>query len=262
MDLGLRGKVAVVTGANSGIGLAIAEGFLAEGASVVGGDLRIDMLTRLGDRVTAVAVDLATPEGADRLVAETIAGHGRLDVLVNNVGIAPFREGFLQVSDDDWMRVLDLNFFSMVRVSRAAIPHMVELGAGSIISIASEVARQPDVFFVDYCVSKSAVMVLAKTIANEFGPHGIRSNCVSPGPTLTPLWTNPGGFAHSIAAELGIDDVEEAMDHFAKEVRKLPTGRLGRPEEVAAAVLFLASEQASQVTGSDYHVDGGIMRSV
>ena len=117
-------------------------------------------------------------------------------------------------------------------------------------------------FFVDYCVSKAAVLMLAKTLASEFGPFGIRSNCVSPGPTLTPLWTRPGGFAHSIAAELGIDDIGEAMDHFAKQVRKLPTGRLGQPEEVAAAVLFLASDQASQVTGSDYHVDGGIMRSV
>jgi len=262
VDLGLEGKVAIVTGANSGIGLAVVEGLLAEGAYVVGGDLVTDALVKLGDRAIAVSADLATLEGCERLVAETIAAHGRVDVLVNNVGIAPFREGFLQVSDENWMRVLDLNFFSMVRVSRAAIPHMVEQGGGSVISIASEVARQPDVFFVDYCVSKAAVLMLAKTLASEFGPFGIRSNCVSPGPTLTPLWTRPGGFAHSIAAELGIDDIGEAMDHFAKQVRKLPTGRLGQPEEVAAAVLFLASDQASQVTGSDYHVDGGIMRSV
>jgi NAD(P)-dependent dehydrogenase (short-subunit alcohol dehydrogenase family) len=261
MELGLAGKVAVVTGANSGIGLAIVEGFVAEGASAVGGDLRTDALAALGDGVTPVDVDLTTPEGAERLVAEAVRVHGRVDVLVNNVGICPYREGFLQISDAEWMRVLDVNFFSMVRVTRAAIPHMLEQGGGSIVSIASEAGRQPDVFFLDYCVSKAAVLMLAKTIASEFGPHGIRSNCVSPGPTRTPLWTDPGGFAHSIAAAYGMDDPEQAMDHFARNVRCLPTGRLGRPEEVAAAVLFLASSQASQVTGSDYHVDGGIMRS-
>jgi NAD(P)-dependent dehydrogenase (short-subunit alcohol dehydrogenase family) len=261
MELGLQGKVAIVTGANSGIGLAVVESFVGEGALVVAGDLETDALAGR-DGVTTVVVDLATAEGAERLVVEAVAAHGRIDVLVNNVGIAPFREGFLQVSDADWARVIDVNFFSMVRVSRAAIPHMVERGGGSIVSIASEVARQPDVFFVDYCVSKAAVLILAKTLATEFGPHGIRSNAVSPGPTLTPLWTKPGGFAYSIAAEYGFDDIDEAMEHFAKNVRQLPTGRLGRPEDVAAAVLFLASERAGQVTGSDYHVNGGIMRSV
>ena len=169
-------------------------------------------------------------------------------MLVNNVGIAPWRESFLSTSDEDWNQVLSINFFAMVRCARAAIPHMVEQGRGAIVSIASDVGRAPDPFFVDYAVSKASILSLSKAISVEFGPKGIRSNAVSPGPTRTPLWDRPGGFAESIAAEYGMEK-EDAIVHFAKEVRKLPLGKMGQPTDVANAVFFLASDLASQVTG-------------
>jgi NAD(P)-dependent dehydrogenase (short-subunit alcohol dehydrogenase family) len=137
---------------------------------------------------------------------------------------------------------------------------MIERGKGAIVSIASDVGRAPDPFFVDYAVSKAGVLSLSKALSIEFGPKGVRSNVVSPGPTRTPLWDRPGGFADSLAEEFGME-VEAAIDHFAKEVRKLPLGKLGRPEEVANAVFFLASDLAAQVTGSEYCVNGGVLNA-
>jgi len=262
MDLELANRVAVITGANSGIGLATAKAFLAEGARVAGVDLETDALEELAQesQVLPVRADLGGAEGPIEAIARVIAEWGQIDVLVNNVGIAPYREGFLSVGDDDWRLVLDVNFMSMVRMCRAAIPHMVERKRGSIVSIASDAGRQPDVFFPDYCVSKSAIIMLSKDLSNEFGPAGIRVNVVSPGPTRTPIWDKPGGFAESIAEAYGMD-VESAIDHFAKEVRKLPLGKLGRPQDVANAVVFLASDAAQQVTGSEYCVNGGVVRA-
>ncbi len=151
---------------------------------------------------------------------------------------------------------MDINFYSMVRACREVLPHMVERGQGSIVSIASECGRQPDVFFVDYSVSKAAILSLNKALANEFGPKGVRANVVSPGPTRTPPWDNPGGFGESLSKEYGLP-LEEAIDHFAKVTRNLPLGRLGRPQDVAAAAVFLASDLSAQVTGSEYCVNGG-----
>ena len=263
MDLGLADKVVVITGAGSGIGLATARAFLEEGAFVVGGDndaAAVEAIAALGPRAAAVHADLGSAGGPAALVQAALAAHGRVDVLVNNVGIAPYRDGFLAVDDEGWRTVLDVNFMSAVRASRAALRAMVERGSGSIVSIASDAGRQPDVFFVDYSVSKAALLMLSKALANEFGPHGIRVNVVSPGPTRTPIWDRPGGFAESLAAQLGMD-VESAITHFAREIRNLPLGRLGRPEDVAAAVLFVASDKASQVTGSEYCVNGGVIRA-
>jgi NAD(P)-dependent dehydrogenase (short-subunit alcohol dehydrogenase family) len=259
-DHGLEGKTVLVTGGASGIGEGCSLMFAREGARVFAGDVDRSMLEAVGEHenVTAVECDLSTAAGCECLVDTALSDTGQVDVLVNNVGIAPWRDSFLTTTDDEWNRVLSINFFAMVRCSRAAIPHMVEQGKGAIVSIASDVGRAPDPFFVDYAVSKASVLSLSKALSVEFGPKGIRSNVVSPGPTRTPLWDRPGGFAESIAEEYGMD-TEAAIDHFAKEVRKLPLGKLGRPEDVANAVFFLASDLALQVTGSDYHVDGGVI---
>jgi NAD(P)-dependent dehydrogenase (short-subunit alcohol dehydrogenase family) len=259
MDLGLSDRVAVITGAGSGIGLATARVFLEEGARVVAGDQDPSAAADLSGDVIAVEADLSSAGGVQRLIDQAIADAGRIDVLVNNVGIFPFRESFLTVSDADWAALMDINFYSMVRACRAAIPHMVEQGRGAIVSVASDVGRAPDRFFVDYSVSKAAVLMLSKAISIEFGPQGIRSNCVSPGPTRTPAWDKPGGFADSLAEEYGMSTQDEAIDHFAKEVRKLPLGRLGDPDDVARTIAFLASDAAKHVTGADYTVDGGVV---
>ncbi len=260
MELGLDGKIAVVTGAGSGIGLAVVETLLAEGARVVAADLDPSAAVAAGAEgaVIGVAGDLSTAAGAVAPIDTAVEEFGRVDVLVNNVGIFPFRESFLDVSDDDWRSLLDVNFFSMARACRAAIPQMVRQGGGAIVSTASDVGRAPDPFFVDYSVAKASVLMLSKAISIEFGPKGIRSNCVSPGPTLTPAWLRPGGFAESLAEEYGLDK-DAAIDHFAKEVRRLPLGKLGQPHDVARAIAFLASDAAGHVTGADYTVDGGVV---
>jgi NAD(P)-dependent dehydrogenase (short-subunit alcohol dehydrogenase family) len=261
-DTGLQGRTVVVTGAGSGIGEGIALAFAAEGANVVAGDRDATALANVAahERITGVEVDLGSAEGCEALITAAVQRHGGVDVLANNVGIAPWRDSFLTTTDEGWNEVLGVNFFSMVRCARAAIPHMIEQGSGAIVSIASDVGRAPDPFFVDYAVSKAAVLSLSKALSVEFGPHGIRSNVVSPGPTRTPLWDRPGGFAESIAAEYGME-VEAAIEHFAKVVRKLPLGRMGRAEDVANAVVFLASDLAGQVTGSEYCVNGGVLNA-
>lgn len=259
-DHGLSDKVVVVTGAASGIGEAIALLFADEGARVFAGDVDESMLEKVSahENVTGVACDLSTVAGCEQLI-DTAADHsGTVDVLINNVGIAPYRESFLSTTDEEWNRLLSINFFAMVRCCRRALPLMVDRGRGAIVSIGSDVGRAPDPFFVDYAVSKASVLSLSKAISIEFGPKGIRSNAVSPGPTRTPLWDRPGGFADSIARDYGMEK-EAAIVHFAKEVRKLPLGKMGAPEDVANAVFFLASDLAAQVTGSDYHVNGGVL---
>ncbi|KIL45046.1 SDR family NAD(P)-dependent oxidoreductase [Jeotgalibacillus soli] len=262
MELGLQNKVAVVTGASAGIGRAITQRLLDEGANVVTGSRTTDSLKELGyeKQLLPVAVDLSEPQGPDTLIQQAIKTFGKIDILVNNVGIAPAREGFLQVSDEHWTKMFETNLMSMIRTSRAAIPYMAMRKSGSIINIASESGRQPDTMLIDYSALKAAMLSVSKALANEFGPQGIRVNSVSPGPTRTPLWDNPGGFADGLAEQFGMEK-EEAIVHFAKNVRQLPLGRMGHPAEVAAVVLFLASDQASFVTGAEYTVNGGSLRA-
>lgn len=264
MDYRLQGRVVVLTGGGSGIGLATTRLFVQEGAQVVAGDLETRQLGELEGEgkgtVLPVEVDLSTADGCQALVETAVEELGRLDILVNNVGIFPYREGFLETSDEDWDQLMNLNFMSYVRSSRAAIPHMLKAGQGSIVHIASEDGRQPDIFLPDYSVSKAAVLMLSKILADEFGPV-VRSNVVSPGPTRTPQWDVPGGFAESLAKKFGFDDKEAAIEHFAKTVRGLAMGRLGEPDDPAHVVLFLASELSKQVTGSDYGVNGGSIKA-
>ena len=148
---------------------------------------------------------------------------------------------------------------SMVRACRAAIPHMLERG-GSIVSISSDAGHMPAPFFVDYCVTKAAIRVLSKALATEFADRGIRSNTISPGPTRTAPWERQG-LIDVLAERWGIDR-EAAIERFIKEERRMPLGRLGDPADVAAVVVFLASDLARQITGSDYRVDGGMIATV
>jgi NAD(P)-dependent dehydrogenase (short-subunit alcohol dehydrogenase family) len=246
-------RVVLVTGGSQGIGEAIVTAFRELGDQVVNADLRHDEAV-VG--VDAVTCDFVDPTAAANLVQHAVDQYGRIDVVVNNVGLAPFRESFLSVSDDDWRSLIDINLMTMVRLCRAAIPVMIEGGGGAIVSIASDAARQPDPFFVDYALTKAAVRSLSKTLSKEFGSKGIRVNTVSPGPTRTPALVGEGAFASQLAAELGVSR-EEAIDHFVNVMRKLPLGHLIEPRDVAAVVVFLASDGARSVTGSDYCVDAG-----
>jgi len=149
----------------------------------------------------------------------------------------------------------------MVGACRAALPTMREQGAGVILSTGSDCARQPDAFLVDYSVTKAAMLSLTKSLANEYGRYGIRVNIVSPAAVRTEKWDEPGGWGDQLAAEFKLGK-EDAIVHFAREVRQMPIGRVGLPHEIAPAYVFLASGQASFVTGSEFTVNGGILKAI
>jgi NAD(P)-dependent dehydrogenase (short-subunit alcohol dehydrogenase family) len=258
MDLGLAGKVAVVTGANKGIGLAITRALLAEGASVVAGSLSTENLDGL-DGVVAVPVDLMTPDGPARLVQRAVDEHGRLDVLVNNVGAVRIRvDGFLATSDEEFEWAMKINFFAGLRATRAALGLMLEHGGGSIVNVASVNSFfQPDAATIDYGAAKAAVVNLSKSLSQEFGPKGIRVNCISPGQVSTDLWLGEQGVAATFAKATGVDadKIREAA------AAAIATGRFSTPEAVATLVVLLASERTGNVTGVNYVIDGGLIKT-
>jgi NAD(P)-dependent dehydrogenase (short-subunit alcohol dehydrogenase family) len=258
MDLHLGDKVAVVTGANKGIGLAITEALVAEGAHVVAGSLSTDNLEGL-DRVTAVALDLTAKDGPARLVQTAIDVHGRLDVLVNNVGAVRIRvNGFLATSDEEFEWALQMDFFIGLRATRAALGPMLEQGSGSIVNIASVNSFfQPDAATIDYGVAKAAVVNLSKSLSQEFGPNGIRVNCISPGQVSTDLWLGEHGVAATFADATGVD----ADTIRATAAAGTATGRFSTPGEVATLVTMLASDRTANVTGVNYVVDGGLVKT-
>jgi NAD(P)-dependent dehydrogenase (short-subunit alcohol dehydrogenase family) len=261
VDLRLADKVAVVTGASKGIGLAVTQALVQEGAYVVAGARDTKSLQGL-DRVTAVAVDLTSPDGPARLVQRAIAGHGRIDVLVNNVGAVRLRlDGFLATSDDDFQWAMQMNFFTTLRATRAALGPMVEQGAGAIVNIASVNAFfQPDGATIDYGASKAAVVNLTKSLAQEFGPKGIHVNAVSPGPVSTELWLGEHGVAQTVGKAMGVD-ADTARERIVAGIGGFATGEFTKPEEVATLVVLLASDRTANVTGANYIIDGGLIKT-
>jgi NAD(P)-dependent dehydrogenase (short-subunit alcohol dehydrogenase family) len=261
MDLALADKVAVVTGAGKGIGLAVTKALVEEGAQVVAGSRTTDSLDGL-DHVTAVAVDLATPDGPAQLIQRAIDDFGRIDVLVNNVGAVRMRlEGFFGTSDEDFEWAMQMNFFTAVRASRAALAAMVERGSGAIVNVASVNAFfQPDAGTIDYGAAKAALVNLTKTLSQEFGPRGIRVNAVSPGPVATDLWLGEHGVAETVAAATGVD-AATARDTVIAGIGGFATGRFTTPEEVATLITLLASERTGNVTGANYLIDGGLIKT-
>jgi NAD(P)-dependent dehydrogenase (short-subunit alcohol dehydrogenase family) len=258
MDLELTDKVAVVTGANKGIGLAITKALAAEGAFVIAGSLSTESIEGL-DRVTAVAVDLLKADGPALLVQRATDQHGRLDVLVNNVGGVRIRvDGFLATSDQEFDWALQMNFFTGLRAIRAALGPMLEQGSGSIVNVASVNSFfQPDAATIDYGVAKAAVVNLSQSLAQEFGPKGIRVNCVSPGQVSTDLWLGEHGVAETFAKASGVD--ADTVRESATSA--IATGRFSTPQEVATLVTMLASDRSANVTGVNYVIDGGLTKT-
>jgi NAD(P)-dependent dehydrogenase (short-subunit alcohol dehydrogenase family) len=261
MDLRLAGKVAVVTGAGNGIGLAATRALAEEGALVVAGSRTTEALDGL-ERVTAVALDLATADGPAQLVEHALEKHGRIDVLVNNVGAVRMRlEGFLAITDAEFEWAMQMNFFIALRTTRAALGPMLEQGSGAIVNVASVNSFfEPDGGTVDYGAAKAALVNLSKSLAQEFGSRGIRVNCVSPGPVRTDLWFGDQGVAHTVAAATGVD-ADTARDAVVASIGGFATGRFTTPEEVAALIAMLASERIANVTGANYVIDGGLIKT-
>ncbi|MDQ4052414.1 MAG: SDR family oxidoreductase [Actinomycetota bacterium] len=252
------GKVALVTGAGAGIGLATATRLLELGANVVAvGHVKgTDAESFPADRSHLVELDMQDAGAGGAAVAATIERFGRIDILVNNAGRFQVRESFTAVSDDDWSNTWELNVMGYVRTARAAIPHMVAQGGGAIVHLGSEVGRMPLPGVPDYSVSKAAVLSVSKLISLEFGGQGIRSNVVAPAHVKTPLWERPGGYLDSLATEYGVPREEAVAEFIRRSQLVLP--RLGTPEEVAEVVTFLASDRAGFVTGAEYTVNGGV----
>ena len=259
MDLDLAERVAVVTGGSKGIGLATVHALVAEGAHVVAGALTTSSLDGI-DGVTALAVDLVEPGGSARLVAEAVDLHGRVDILVNNVGgVTPRVGGFLSITDADFEASFQLNFFAALRATRAVVAPMIEQGQGTIVNVASVNAFfHPDGLVVDYGAAKAALLNVAKALSQELGPKGIRINSVSPGPVATDLWLGD----HGVAATLGQSGGVDAPTVRDRAERAMPTGRFTTPEEVATLIAVLASPRTGNVTGSNYVIDGGLIQTM
>ncbi|WP_405653930.1 oxidoreductase [Streptomyces sp. NBC_00019] len=262
-DAGLAGRTVVVTGAGRGIGLAIVEAFLAAGSRVVAGSRErteaLDQHVKQGAQLTVVALDLATADGPAALVAEAVAVHGGVDILVNNVGaVRPRLDGFLGVTDEDWEWTFTVNFMAAVRTTRAALPHLLATGAGRIVTVSSVNARLPDPLVIDYGAAKAALTNFCKALSKEVGPRGVRVNTIGPGPVETALWQGADGVAAAVGQSRGVDPREVARGAADQSV----TGRFTRPSEVADLVLYLAGPRAANITGADFVIDGGLVESL
>ncbi|MFJ8228501.1 oxidoreductase [Streptomyces sp. NPDC094448] len=259
MDLDLASKTAVVTGAGRGIGLATVRALTAEGVRVVGA-ARTPTAELKATGAHTVAADLSTAEGVAVLIGEALGTLGGIDLLVNNVGGVDDLDpcGFLDTDDAHWFRAFDLNLLSTVRATRAALPSLIER-RGSIVNVSSISARQPATGPVAYSAAKAALTALGKSLAEEFGPLGVRVNTVSPGAVRTPVWADPDDYGGKVAAGAGMDHatfLEQMPPAFG-----ITSGRITEPEEVAALITFLLSDAARNITGADHIIDGGAIKS-
>ncbi|MFD0690042.1 oxidoreductase [Actinomadura fibrosa] len=260
MELDLAGKTAVVTGASRGIGLATVRALIAEGVRVVGAARTIT--PELKDSgAAAVSADLSTAEGVAALADAALADLGGVDLLVNNAGAGDAIRlgGFLDTDDAQWTAVFDLNLLAAVRLSRALLPGLIER-RGAIVNVSSINSRLPAAGPVAYSAAKAALTAVGKSLAEEFGPRGVRVNTVSPGVVRTAVWEDPDGFGGKVAAASGTEHSEF--------LRRLPesfgitTGRITEPGEVAALITFLLSDVAGNITGTDHIIDGGTVKTL
>jgi NAD(P)-dependent dehydrogenase (short-subunit alcohol dehydrogenase family) len=237
--LDLTGKVAVVTGAGGGIGAGIVQRLLAAGATVVA-VTRTSSVSESG--VTVLSTDLAEPGSAQAVIDATVAAHGRIDALVNNAGIQPVVP-FVDLTDEEWTEMIDVNLTATHLLTQAAARAMKESGGGSIVHIASIEAHHPTPVHGHYAVSKAGLVMHARAAALAWGPHGVRVNSISPGliarPGIEEQWPEGVGRWHAAA----------------------PLSRLGTPEDVGDACVFLCSELSRWITGIDLVVDGGVLTS-
>jgi 3-oxoacyl-[acyl-carrier protein] reductase len=250
VDLGLRDSVCVVTGSTGGIGLETAKLLVAEGARVVTTG-RSGEAPDVGEALH-VRADLAAAGEPERLIDHTEAQLGRVDVLVNNVGVA-YQRTFEEVTDAQWDELWQLNVMSYVRSIRAVLPGMKARGAGVIVNVSSTAGKRPSASMPDYSVTKAAVLSLSRLIADVYAEAGIRCNAVTPGPTATEAWLGEGGLADQQAARSG----KSREEVLAAVGAGRPLGRLAEPAEIASVVAFLCSPRSSYVTGAAWSADGG-----
>ena len=255
MDLQLDGKVAVVTGASTGIGRATALALVAEGASVVGASRRPPSDDVKG--ITSVLVDLASIDGPEDVVRQAMELHGQLDILVNNAATGEISLDPLEQDDRVWIDTLNLNLLAAVRATRAAMPHLLVSG-GVIVNVTSVNGRSPAAEAPAYSASKAALLNFGKAMSSHCASQGVRVVTVSPGLTATPMWLGPDGTAARLEG-LGAGDAAAIAEGAANST---PLKRFLAPEEIANCICFVASPRASAVTGAEFVVDGGITQTM
>jgi NAD(P)-dependent dehydrogenase (short-subunit alcohol dehydrogenase family) len=245
----LKNKVAIITGAKSGIGFATARRFAAEGAKVVVADVKearqeAEIIVKNGGAALFIQIDVSREQEVNTLIEKTVATYGRLDILVNNAGIELAKK-VTETTEAEWDHLMSVNLKGVFLCSKAAIPAMQRTGGGVIVNVASELGLVGGSEIAAYCASKGGVVQLTKAMAIDHATDHIRVNCVCPGPIVTPL-------LESIIAS-STDPERERQSIIEKTLMK----RLGQPEEIANVILFLASEESSYMTGSVVTVDGG-----
>jgi NAD(P)-dependent dehydrogenase (short-subunit alcohol dehydrogenase family) len=242
VDLGLSGKACIVTGATSGIGAETARLLRAEGANVLG----------VARGEADFQADVTDPDAAARIVGACESAFGGVDVLVNNAGTMPVTP-LDELTEDDWRYQWELNVMASLRLMQAVAPGMAERGWGRIVNVASSAGKRPSLRNAAYAVTKAAQLSLSRVFADQYASKNVLVNAVAPGPTTSELWTGEDGIAAQVAKAAGTTREQELENQAAK----IPLGRMGSPEEIAAVIVFLCSEQASNVAGASWSVDGG-----
>jgi 3-oxoacyl-[acyl-carrier protein] reductase len=258
MDLGLHDRACIVTGGSRGIGLRTAQRLVDEGASVLligrGEDALRAAAADCGERATWLVCDVIAPDAGMRAVQTCRERFGRVDVLVNNAS-RNITLRLEDLTDQDWQDDWEINVMAPMRLMRAAVPEMVTAGWGRVVNVSSTSGKRPGQRNVAYSVAKAAQLSLSKAYADVYARDGVLINAVAPGPVAGELWLEPGGLADQTAQVQGITR-DQVLERLAAG---LPIRRLGTPDEVAAVIVFLCSEAASDVAGAAWSVDGGAL---
>jgi 3-oxoacyl-[acyl-carrier protein] reductase len=257
MDLGLRARACVITGASGGIGRATAVALAAEGASLLLVGRREDALEATAEAARGAAaqqlvLDVTEPDAAERVLTACREAFGRVDVLVNGAGTSAARP-VEELTDDEWQAQWELHVMAPMRLMRAVAPAMAAAGWGRIVNVSSSSGKRPSQTNMAYSVTKAAELSLSRSFADLYAAQGVLVNAVTPGPVAGALWEAPGGMADQLAAARGVTR-DEVLQSTAS---RLPRGRMATDAEIAAVIAFLSSEQAANVAGAAWSVDGG-----